>query len=77
MRYTYNAVKFTDLRSYEKNKRKPNVKAYYDQPNIIVFKDRKPVTPDETKVSHVYQMGDIDKGVPVNKAIILDIAKDL
>jgi subtilisin family serine protease len=70
MRYTHNAVKFTDLRSYEKNKRKPNVKAYYDDRNIIVFKDRKPVTPNKTKVSHTYQMGDIDYGVPVNKAIM-------
>ena len=70
MKYFYNAVKFTDRRSFEKNKLKNNVKAYYDQANVIVFKDRKPVIPNKTKVSHTYPMGDIKHGVPINKAIM-------
>ena len=70
MRYTYNAVKFKDKRSYEKNKLKANVKAYYDQLDVIVFKDRKPVTPNKTKVSHTFPTGDIKYGVPVDKAIL-------
>jgi hypothetical protein len=70
MRYTYNAVKFTDKASFNKNKTKRNVKTYYDNSSVIVFKDRKPVTPNKTKVSHTYQMGDIKYGVPVDKAIM-------
>lgn len=70
MRYTYNAVKFTDKASFNKNKTKKNVKIYYDEASVIVFKDRKTVTPNKTKVSHTYQMGDIKYGVPVDKAIM-------
>lgn len=70
MRYTYNAVKFKDKRSYEKNKLKDNVKAYYDQLDVIVFKDRKPVTPNKTKVSHTFPTGELIHGVPVDRAIM-------
>ena len=70
MRYTYNAVKFTDRRSFEKNKLKRNVKAYYDDANVIVFKDRQEVIPNKTKVSHTYQMGDMKYGVPIDQAIL-------
>jgi hypothetical protein len=76
MNYSYNAVKFTDRRSYNKNKLKKNVKAYYDQPGIIVFKDRQPVTMDKTKVSHSYRMGEIKHGVPTDKAILRVISMD-
>ena len=70
MNYSYNAVKFTDLKSFNKNKLKKNVKAYYEEENIIVFKDRKDITHNKTKVSHAYPMWDIDKGVPIDKAIM-------
>lgn len=70
MRYNYNAVKFKDKRSYQKNKLKDNVKAYYDDFSVIVFKDRKSVTPNKTKVSHTYPMGELQYGVPVDKAVM-------
>lgn len=60
----YNSVKFKDRKSFDKNKKKKNVRAVIEEAGIIVFKDRVPVTPDKTKVSHTYGFADLKNGVP-------------
>jgi hypothetical protein len=36
MRYTYNAVKFTDFKSFNKNKLKKNVKTFYEGKSLLI-----------------------------------------
>lgn len=60
----YNSVKFKDRKSFDKNKKKKNVRAVIEEAGIIVFKDRVPVTPDKNKVSHTYSFGNLKKGIP-------------
>lgn len=61
---TYNSVKFKDRQSFEKNKKKKNVRAVIEEAGIIVFKDREPVTPNKSKVSHTYGFGNLKNGIP-------------
>jgi subtilisin family serine protease len=65
-----NAVKFKDRKSFDKNKLKSNVAAYYDQHDVIVFKDKAYVKPDKVRVSHVEQILDVNYGVPTSIAIL-------
>jgi len=65
-----NAVKFKDRKAFDKNKSKANVAAFYDQHNVIVFKDKAYVKPDKVKVSHVEQILDVKYGVPTSIAIL-------
>jgi hypothetical protein len=65
-----NAVKFKDRTSFEKNKKKSNVAAFYDNYDVIVFKDNTYVKPDKTKVSHVEQVVKKDALIPTGFAIL-------
>jgi hypothetical protein len=64
-----NAVKFKDVKSFNKNKTKANVKRYIEHKRVIVFEDSVKITPDRAKVSHVFKVDDIDR-IPSNEAII-------
>lgn len=66
---TLNAVKFKDVKSFNKNKTKANVKTYIEHKRVIVFEDSVNVTPDRSKVSHVFRVDDIDR-IPSNEAVI-------
>jgi len=65
-----NAVKFKDRASFEKNKKKSNVVDFYDNYDVIVFKDNTYVKPDKTKVSHVEQIQKVEYGVPRGRALL-------
>lgn len=65
-----NAVKFKDKESFDKNKSKSNVIEFYDEYNIVVFRDKAYVKPNKTKVSHTEQILDIKHGVPASTAIL-------
>lgn len=60
----YNSVKFKDRSSFDKNKTKKNVRAVIEEANIIVFKDRVPITPNKNKVSHTYGFSNLKEGIP-------------
>lgn len=64
-----NAVKFKDVNSFNKNKTKANVKRYIEHKRVIVFEDESHVTPNRAKVSHVFQVDDIDR-IPSNEGLI-------
>lgn len=64
-----NAVKFKDVNSFNKNKTKANVKRYIEHKRVIVFEDESQVTPNRAKVSHVFQVDDIDR-IPSNEGLI-------
>lgn len=65
-----NAVKFKDKQSFDKNKSKSNVAAFYENYNVIVFNDKAYVKPDKTKVSHVEQVFKKDALIPTGLAIL-------
>lgn len=69
MKYTYNAVKFIDKNSFNKNKTKKNVIEYHDDFDIIVFEDRSYVKPNVKKVSHVNRVHNLNE-IPTEKLII-------
>lgn len=64
-----NAVKFKDVNSFNKNKTKANVKRYIDHKRVIVFEDTTRVTPNTYKVSHVYEVDNIDR-IPSSEGLI-------
>jgi hypothetical protein len=70
-----NAVKFKDKKSFDKNKKKPNVRAVHEPFGIIVFEDVKQVAADSTKVSQAYQVDGALDNIPTGLAIL--VAPDL
>jgi hypothetical protein len=64
-----NAVKFKDVKSFNKNKTKANVKRYIEHKRVIVFEDSVKITPDRSKVSHVFKITDADR-IPSSQALI-------
>lgn len=69
MKYTYNAVKFKDRVSFNKNKTKKNAIEYHDEMNIIVFEDTMAVAPNVKKVSHVNRVNNINE-IPTEKVVL-------
>lgn len=69
MKYTYNAVKFKDKASFNKNKTKTNVVEYHDDMSIVVFEDTMVVAPNIKKVSHVNTVYNLNK-IPTEKVIL-------
>lgn len=65
-----NAVKFKDVNSFNKNKTKANVKNYFDEQKIVVFEDNGYISPNRSKVSHVFRVNDIDR-IPTSEALIV------
>jgi hypothetical protein len=65
-----NAVKFKDKESFDKNKSKSNVAAFYENHNVIVFRDNAYVKPNKAKVSHIEQIIKPEYGVPHGTAIL-------
>lgn len=69
MKYTYNAVKFKDKASFNKNKTKRNVIEYHDEMGIIVFEDTMAVAPNIKKVSHVNRVYNLNE-IPTEKVVL-------
>ena len=68
-KYTYNAVKFKDKNSFNKNKTKRNAIEHDDEMSIIVFEDTMVVAPNVKKVSHVNTVNNLNE-IPTEKVIL-------